>query len=72
MYWVLNLWISSLTDVICRSCRRTIFGTYHGASFIMSRTFFWKRSSIQMFVTYDLRATSRHLHILFVHLVEEK
>jgi hypothetical protein len=22
----------SLTDVIWRSCRRTIFGTYHGAS----------------------------------------
>jgi hypothetical protein len=23
LYWVLNLWISSLTDVIWRSCRRT-------------------------------------------------
>jgi hypothetical protein len=32
LYWELRRWIFSLTDWMCRSHRRTAFGTYQGAS----------------------------------------
>jgi hypothetical protein len=35
--------------VISRSCRSTVFGTYHGARVINLRTFAWKRSSISLY-----------------------
>jgi hypothetical protein len=40
LYWELRHWISSLTDGMCRSRRRTAYGTYQGAS-VIRKTFDW-------------------------------
>jgi hypothetical protein len=40
LYWELSRWISSLTYGMCRSRRRSAFGTYQGASVIIHKVFF--------------------------------
>jgi hypothetical protein len=69
LYWVLNLRISSLTDVIWRSCRRTIFGTYHGWKYFHVLESAYRKvlvSLIEFIVDFDLVLTTFYNSLLFL------